>query len=96
MTREEQYDEIVAPLLSEAARKAGELGMSLIARVEWEPGEAGITRIGDPKSSVAQFMTWQAAHSKGNIDGMLLNLIREYDVSASIFLHDHNKKDVQS
>jgi hypothetical protein len=69
--------------------------MSLIARVEWGPGEAGITRIGDPKSSCAQFMTWQAAHSKGNVDAMLLGVVREYDVSASLFLHRHNQVDAE-
>ena len=56
MATEQQYDEIVAPLLAEAAKKAHELGMSLIARVEWEPGESGITQIGD-LSSIGQFMT---------------------------------------
>src|SRR5690554_1481194 len=55
MGTEQEYDEIIAPMLLEVARKVSELGMSLIARVEWEPGESGITQIGD-LNSIGQFM----------------------------------------
>jgi hypothetical protein len=91
MATEQQYDDIVAPLLMEAAKKAEELGMSFVARVEWEPGEAGLTRVGDPKSSVAQAMTFYAAHARGNIDAMLMPIVRDYNVSESIFLARFNK-----
>jgi len=90
MATEQQYDEIVAPLLAEAAKKADELGMSLIARCEWEPGEAGITRVGNPKSSAAQYLAWYAVHAKGNFDGVGMAMLREYDCSASVFLAQYN------
>ncbi len=90
LTPEQQYDEIVAPLLNEAAKKAGELGFSLVARCEWEPGEAGLTRVGDPKSSVGQAMAWWAAHARGNFDSLGLAMLKEYDCSASIFLNKYN------
>lgn len=91
MATEQEYDDIIAPMLAEVARKAHELGMSLIARVEWEPGESGITQIGD-LSSIGQYMTQMAAHSHGNIDKMLLTLIKNRDVSQSMFLHMYNKE----
>lgn len=91
MTKEEEYDQLVAPLLNEAAKKAQELGFSLICRCEWEPGESGLTRVGDPKISVGQAMAWWAAHVHGNFDALGMQMIREYDVSRSIFLHSYNK-----
>lgn len=91
MATEQQYDEIVAPLLNEAAKKAGELGMSLVARCEWSPGEAGLTRIGDPMSSVAQAMAWWAVHARGNFDAVGLEMLKKFDCSASIFLAGHNQ-----
>lgn len=90
MATEQQYDEIVAPLLAEAAKKAGKLGMSLIARCEWAPGEYGLTRIGDPKSSAAQYLAWCAAHAKGNFDAVGMAMLREYDCSASVLLTKYN------
>lgn len=91
MTKEETYDQIVAPLLGQAAKACQEHGFSMIARVEWEPGESGITRIGDPKISVGQAMTWYAAHAHGNVDSMLLALIRNFNCSQSMFLYSHNQ-----
>lgn len=91
MATEQQYDEIIAPMLLEVAKKCEELGVSLIARVEWEPGESGITQIGD-FNSIGQYLTLIAAHSHGNIDSLCLNLIKNRDVSQSIFLHSYNKE----
>lgn len=90
MGTEAEYDEIIAPMLMEVASKAKDLGMSMIARVEWQPGESGITQIGD-LGSIGQFMTHAAAHSHGNIDKMCLNLISNRDVSHSVFLHQYNR-----
>lgn len=87
MATEQEYDEIIAPMLADIAKKADELGMSLLARVEWQPGESGITQIG-PMDSIGQKMTQYAAHSHGNIDKMLLSLVRSgVDCSQSLFLH---------
>lgn len=76
MATEQEYDDIIAPMLAEVAKKAADLGMVMIARVEWEPGEAGITQIGDQTISIGQRMAWHAAHSHGNIDKMLLSMQR--------------------
>jgi len=88
---EQQYDEIIAPMLAEVASKVNELGMNMIARVEWQPGESGMTKAGDLSTSFGQIMTHAAAFSHGNIDAMLLHLLKHYDVSQSIFLHSHGK-----
>lgn len=87
MATEQEYDDIIAPMLAEVAEKADELGMSLIARVEWQPGESGITQIGK-MTGVGQIMTQYAAHSHGNIDKMILSMQRAgIDLSQSIYLH---------
>lgn len=88
MATEQDYDDIIAPMLADVAKKAADLGMNLVARVEWEPGEAGITQIG-PITSAAQIMTQHAALSRGNIDGMLIGLLKVVDCSQSMFLHGY-------
>lgn len=95
MATEQEYDDIIAPMLLEVAKKCDELGMSLVARVEWGPGEAGITQIGKMES-VAQVFTQLAAHSRGNVDAALLGLIKRFDVSASVFLYKHNRLNASS
>lgn len=92
---EREYDEIIAPMLLAVAKRCEELGMSLIARVEWEPGESGITQIG-PMTSSGQWLTLYAAHSHGNIDKLCLTAIHEKDVSASLFLHSYATKKEQA
>jgi hypothetical protein len=88
MATEEQYDEIIAPMMLAVAKRCEELGMSLIARIEWEPGESGITQIGD-MNSAGQWLTQMAAHSHGNIDKLCLIAVKTKDVSASMFLHSY-------
>jgi len=91
MATEQEYDDIIAPMLSDAAKRAEELGMSLLARVEWEPGETGITQVGSV-NSIGQKMAYYAIHSHGNIDKMILSMQRAgIDFSQSIYLHTFNK-----
>ena len=89
---EKEYDEIIAPMLADVAKKCGELGGSIIARVEWDVGCAGVTRLGtDEKSGIAQRMTDYAALSRGNLDSMIMAMRRDgIDMSRTIFgrLHD--------
>lgn len=86
-SRQASAEEIDAPMLLEVARECEELGISLIARVEWEPGESGITQTGSTSfHSIGQYLTQIAAHSHGNIDKLCLTLLKNRDVSQSIFL----------
>ena len=85
MATEQEYDDIVAPMLAEAAEKCRELGMSLIARVEWEPGESGITQMGiGPESGIGQKMAQLACHCHGNLDQFNIEAIKRFDVSQTI------------
>lgn len=87
MATEADYDAIIAPMLADVAKRCEELGMSLIARVEWTPGEAGLTIIRDTANSgVAQRLTEIAAFSRGNIDALCIDAARQFDVSQSIVL----------
>jgi hypothetical protein len=93
---EKQYDEIIAPMLRDVAMKCDEMGMALVARVEWKPDESGITQIGNLEASPAQRITHLAAHANGNIDALCLAILRQFDVSQSIFLYQHQKRNRSS
>lgn len=87
MATEQEYDDVIAPMLREVAQRCSELGMSLVARVEWAPDEVGITQIGfDQNTGVGQKLTQLAAHSRGNIDALCINAMRQFDCSQSMVL----------
>lgn len=86
MSTEQQYDEIIAPLLAHVALECQRLGMVMVARVEWEPGECGVTQIGNNGWSGGQKLAWMAAHSRGNIDALCMRLLREPGADQSVFL----------
>lgn len=94
MATEQEYDEIIAPMLLAVAEKAKELGMTLVARAEWEPGAGGTTTAGDLTKSMPMIMTRAASFASGNIDAMLIHMVKHYDVSASMFLHSYAKDDI--
>ncbi|UWQ29925.1 hypothetical protein [Leisingera sp. M523] len=86
MATEQEYDEIIAPMLAEVASRCKELGMDLIARVEWEPGESGITQIGIGGSSgIGQKMTQLAAHCHGNFDLLCIEAGKRFDLSQTVY-----------
>lgn len=92
MATEKEYDDIIAPMLADVAKKAEELGMSLVASVEWEPNERGSTLIG-PMTSVSQKLVKAATLCHGNIDAMIIGLMRSgVDFSQSAFLHSFSKE----
>lgn len=93
MPTEQQYDEVIAPMLADVAKRCSELGMSLIARVEWAPDEVGITQIGISKGTgVGQVLTQLAAHSKGNIDALCFNAMRRFNCDQSVILRQYQQK----
>jgi len=92
MATEKEYDEFIGPMLTELAKKASDLGMSFVARVEWAPNEGETTHAGHV-TSATQVLTQYAALSRGNIDAMLLHLIKSgVDCSQSTFLYRHVSK----
>lgn len=88
---EAEYDDIIAPKLAEVAKLISEMGGSIVARVEWEKDEAGITKIGvTDQSGVAQQLTMWAALSRGNIDQICIEAMRRFDCSQSVVLSRFN------
>lgn len=92
MATEKEYDEFIRPMLTDLAKKASDLGMSFVARVEWAPDEGETTHAGHV-TSATQVLTQHAALSRGNIDAMLLHLIKSgVDCSQSAFLYSYASK----
>lgn len=88
---EKQYDEIIAPMLKEVALKCEELGMAMVSRVEWKPGEAGITQIGDNNWSASQKLAHRACLARGNVDSLCMSLLKEPGADSSMFLRNFLK-----
>ena len=93
MATEAEYDEIIAPMLADVARRCEVLGMSMVARVEWAPDEAGLTKTQREEASASQRMASIAAFSRGNVDAFCLEMVRRFDVSNSIFLRKFAEPD---
>lgn len=83
---EQEYDEIIAPMLAAVAERCKELGMSLVARVEWQLGESGITFINVEAAGIGQQMTNLAANAHGNFDALGIAMLKRFDCSQSAFL----------
>ena len=92
---EQQYDEIIAPMLAAVAEKCKELGMALVARVEWQPGEAGVTMMGDNEWSGHQRLALYACLARGNIDRLCLKLIMLRGAEQSLFLAPFMNKEAR-
>jgi len=88
---EQEYDEIVAPMLLEVLHKVKELGGSMVARVEWEPDHAGTTQWVPDSAGIGQKLTQLAAHSGGNIDTLCITAMKRFDCSQSVVLHSFVK-----
>ncbi len=88
MATEKDYDEAIAPQLLALAHRCEELGMSLVARVEWSPGESGTTTsLSPPEVGAAQKLAILACNVNGNIDELCLRAKSALDCSQSIFLN---------
>jgi hypothetical protein len=86
MGTEKEYDEIIAPMLAGVAIRCNDLGMNMVARVEWQPGEIGITQIGiNEGAGFGQKMAQLACHSKGNLDLFLIECGKRFDLSQTLY-----------
>jgi hypothetical protein len=75
--REKFYDAEVAPVLRELADKCRHHGVSLLAVVEWAPGEFGRTLSLNPPSGHGIRWADAAARANGNADALILGLMKE-------------------
>jgi hypothetical protein len=82
---EQEYDEVIAPMIADIARKVKDMGGSMVARVEWDRDEVGITCIGiTEKSGAGQQLTRFAALSRGNFDALYIAAARHLDMSQTV------------
>lgn len=75
-TREQIYDEDIAPVLFELGEKLKQLNMSMVAVVEYSPGERGDTYVMGNDSGLEMHMLTLCAKSVPNVDRYILNLKR--------------------
>lgn len=76
MTAEEFYDAEIAPLLLRAAQLAQERGFALVATVEYDEDEFGITATLPAKHSHAMAICGLAARCKGNFDALAFGMAK--------------------
>lgn len=92
--REEFYDTEIAPVLLGLAAKCQESGLSMVCDVEWESDPAafeldsgrGTTSVLAKGSSFAIRLVELAARVSGNVDGMIMALLK-LPPGGSMFLH---------
>lgn len=75
-TKEELYDLHIAPMLKEVGKKCHELGLPLVAAVEYAPYSIGGTYNIPADAGVAIHMVRMAAMSSGHADALIMGLIR--------------------
>lgn len=77
MTEQEKfYDEEIAPALRAIMEKCNAKGMSLVAMVEYKPGEFATSRLMQPETSLPMVMLSHCAKMGLNIDGYIIGLLR--------------------
>ena len=68
------YDEVIAPKLAEVAKLCGAREMSIVADVEYEPGETGHTRLVQKDPGAKMFISYVASCCGGNIDRFIMGV----------------------
>jgi hypothetical protein len=74
--RERFYDENVAPVLMDLAKKCQDNGLSIIAMAEWDPGETGRTASITANAGYGIRMAEAAMRSHGNADSLIMGLMK--------------------
>lgn len=95
--REAFYNAEIAPMLKAVAEKCLEHDMSIVAVVEYMPGEIGRTRCLFPNCDLAMVMVNQCAKMGTNVDGYIIGLLRyaverKIDLSTSIVMQMVGKR----
>lgn len=84
MTNEEFYDNEIAPVLAELAKKCGEREMGFLSAVGLGPESIATTSLLFSDSGIAMTLASLAIHAKGNVDELFFALKRYADK------HGHN------
>lgn len=72
---EQIYDEEIAPVLMELAKKCKDAGIPFLAVAEYEPGSFGTTADIPTGSSYPISWAYAAARSNGNVDALINHLV---------------------
>lgn len=78
MTKEEIYDEQIAPLLMSAFEICKANGMPFIAGVEIEPKNIAVTDSGEEPVSIPMILARWSAHCNSNFDGLMIKFLKWY------------------
>jgi len=90
MTEAEKfYDEEVAPVLMELARKCEGANLSMVCVVEWTPGDVGKTMTVRAGAGIGLRQTYWAALANGNADLLIGQMVKHGKEHGhnSAFLH---------
>lgn len=74
--REAFYDAEIAPALLALARRCEAEGLSIVAVVEWEPGETARTVALQQRSSLGIRIVELAAQARNNVDALIMALMK--------------------
>jgi hypothetical protein len=92
-TQEQFYDEQIAPILFDLAKKCEANGLSMVAVVQYGPADMdrGDTVILQPDASLPMVMVRHCAKTAPNVDAFMIGLTRYasekgIDTSASIYM----------
>jgi len=69
--RERVYDQQIAPLLLQAAQLCQQHDMPLVAQVEYQPGDFGLTYYLKPEHGLSMHLLYWAAKAKNNFDAFM-------------------------
>lgn len=87
MADESDFDELIHPALRSIADQCDDLGMNMLALVEWEPNQANlIQQLSEWTPGPAFRLPQLMAHANGDIDAFLTEVCRRFDTSKSAYL----------
>jgi hypothetical protein len=97
-TKEDFYDNEVAPKLRELAQRCADNDMSFVAAVEYEPGHVAHVEKMASINTWAMDMVSLAIHAMGNLDKLALNVAaqaryrQDVDANSSIIIRWLNQQ----
>ena len=91
---EQLYDEVIGPALAEISKVCKEANLSFLAQVEFAPDAFGLTSYSASNNPSFRLL-YYAALSEGNIDKLILSIIRDGEKFGhnSIFLKQLEKRE---
>ena len=75
--KEEFYDQEIAPALLVLCKRCQDRGISFVAKVEWEPGESGMTAFVAEGAGIGMVTAAWAAKANGNADSLIFAMMKQ-------------------